>query len=102
MGRKRTPFVSAPQSEAEREFYWLKPELVAEVSFLEWTLGGQLRHPVVSRSVRRQAGTDYDARKHGRVQSSPEPPQCRPNPRGCGTGEGGIGADTKNWYIMLP
>ncbi|WP_230945163.1 hypothetical protein [Burkholderia territorii] len=45
MSRKRAPFASAPEPEADREFHWLKPELVAEVAFIEWTPGGQLRHP---------------------------------------------------------
>ncbi len=45
LGRKRSPFVRAPEPEADREFHWLKPELVAEVAFLEWTPTGQLRHP---------------------------------------------------------
>ncbi|WP_232517854.1 non-homologous end-joining DNA ligase [Burkholderia ambifaria] len=45
LSRKSAPFAIAPQPEADREFHWLKPELVAEVSFLEWTPSGQLRHP---------------------------------------------------------
>lgn len=28
-----------------RGFHWVRPELVAQVSFLEWTEGGGLRHP---------------------------------------------------------
>ncbi len=45
LARKRSPFADTPEPEADREFHWLKPELVAEVAFLEWTPGGQLRHP---------------------------------------------------------
>lgn len=45
LARKLPPFANAPQPEGDREFHWLKPELVAEVSFLEWTPAGQLRHP---------------------------------------------------------
>ncbi|KVS51658.1 DNA polymerase [Burkholderia cepacia] len=45
LARKRPPFADAPEPEADREFHWVKPELVAEVAFLEWTPGGQLRHP---------------------------------------------------------
>ncbi|MBU9630735.1 non-homologous end-joining DNA ligase [Burkholderia multivorans] len=45
LGRKRSPFASAPDPEVDREFYWLKPDLVAEVAFLEWTPAGRLRHP---------------------------------------------------------
>ncbi|HDR9511694.1 DNA ligase [Burkholderia cepacia] len=45
LGRKRPPFASAPKPEADREFHWQKPDLVAEVAFLEWAPSGQLRHP---------------------------------------------------------
>ncbi|KWH59351.1 DNA polymerase [Burkholderia cepacia] len=45
LGRKHSPFVRAPEPEADRDFHWLKPQLVAEVAFLEWTPTGQLRHP---------------------------------------------------------
>ncbi|WP_323746853.1 hypothetical protein [Burkholderia pseudomultivorans] len=45
LARKRPPFACAPEPEPDREFHWLKPELVAEVAFLEWTQGGRLRHP---------------------------------------------------------
>lgn len=45
LARKRSPFADAPEPDVDREFHWLKPELVAEVAFLEWTPGGQLRHP---------------------------------------------------------
>ncbi|WP_232471006.1 non-homologous end-joining DNA ligase [Caballeronia hypogeia] len=39
-------FYNAPQPERDREFYWLVPDIVAEVSFLEWTPNGEIRHPV--------------------------------------------------------
>ncbi|CAI9009816.1 DNA ligase (ATP) [Burkholderia ambifaria] len=45
LGRKRSPFVRAPKPEVDREFHWVKPELVAEVAFLEWPPTRQLRHP---------------------------------------------------------
>jgi bifunctional non-homologous end joining protein LigD len=38
------PTVSDPSS-ADREARWVKPDLVAEVSFTEWTRDGRLRHP---------------------------------------------------------
>jgi bifunctional non-homologous end joining protein LigD len=31
---------------AERQAHWVKPRLIAEVTFSEWTQGGHLRHPV--------------------------------------------------------
>lgn len=38
------PFAHLP--EAVKDAHWVKPELVAEVKFLEWTREGQLRQPV--------------------------------------------------------
>ncbi|HMC40225.1 MAG TPA: hypothetical protein VKI19_11220 [Acidimicrobiales bacterium] len=37
-----TPFANPP---AERGVHWVRPELVAEVNFTEWTRDGRLRHP---------------------------------------------------------
>ncbi|MDG4867987.1 non-homologous end-joining DNA ligase [Guyparkeria sp. 1SP6A2] len=42
--RKQTAFDAAPD-EADRHTHWVKPELVAEVGFTEWTGDGRLRHP---------------------------------------------------------
>nr|WP_310005166.1 DNA ligase D [Caballeronia sp. LZ043] len=39
-------FYNPPQPERDREFHWLVPDIVAEVSFLEWTPNGEIRHPV--------------------------------------------------------
>ena len=55
--RKECPFVNlpatnrprfgTPMNAAEmRRVHWLKPELVCQVRFAEWTEGGNLRHPV--------------------------------------------------------
>jgi len=40
---KTSPFVVTPQTN-ERP-HWVRPELVAEVKFTEWTADGRLRHP---------------------------------------------------------
>ncbi|MCE5253695.1 MAG: non-homologous end-joining DNA ligase [Actinomycetia bacterium] len=41
------PFVAkVPAAAARRKsVHWVRPELVAEVEFMEWTAGGSLRHP---------------------------------------------------------
>jgi ATP-dependent DNA ligase len=48
------PFVNLPEKnrtkwaitrEAMKECRWLKPELVAQVGFVDWTVEDQLRHP---------------------------------------------------------
>jgi bifunctional non-homologous end joining protein LigD len=41
---KTSPFVSTPKTN-ERP-HWVRPELVAQVTFTEWTTDGKLRHPV--------------------------------------------------------
>jgi len=41
--RKTTPFVEAPKERVDEEIIWLKPTLVAEVKFAEWTKEKQLR-----------------------------------------------------------
>jgi bifunctional non-homologous end joining protein LigD len=39
------PFSNPPRGSAARGVHWVKPQLVAEVAFAEWTKDGQLRHP---------------------------------------------------------
>jgi len=41
---KKSPFVDAPKT--NEPVQWLKPKLVAEVKFSEWTADRRLRHPV--------------------------------------------------------
>ena len=41
--QKTSPFASRPAGAARA--HWVKPELVARVSFTEWTSDGKLRHP---------------------------------------------------------
>jgi ATP dependent DNA ligase C terminal region len=51
-----SPFADRDQIE-EREVTWVKPSLVAEIAFAEWTRDGKLRHPAPSRPSIGQAGT---------------------------------------------
>jgi bifunctional non-homologous end joining protein LigD len=44
--QKRAAFAIAPEPDQDRDYVWLKPELVCEVSFLEWTPSGEIRHAV--------------------------------------------------------
>jgi bifunctional non-homologous end joining protein LigD len=39
------PFSNPPRGAEARRAHWVKPELVAEVTFTEWTHDGTLRHP---------------------------------------------------------
>jgi bifunctional non-homologous end joining protein LigD len=45
MVQKNAPFANPPRGAEARRAHWVKPELVAEVSFTEWTDDGTLRHP---------------------------------------------------------
>ena len=38
------PFVDPPSGRQARGVHWLKPQLVAEINFAEWTEGGLVRH----------------------------------------------------------
>jgi bifunctional non-homologous end joining protein LigD len=43
--RTTSPFTTRPPARALQGVHWVKPELVAEVSFAEWTQDGRMRHP---------------------------------------------------------
>lgn len=40
-----TPFVNPPRGYEAKGVHWVRPKLVAEVAFTEWTEDGTLRHP---------------------------------------------------------
>ncbi len=44
-GVEKSPFVDPPTGAEGRRAHWVKPDLVCEVSFTEWTRDGTLRHP---------------------------------------------------------
>ncbi|WP_084534247.1 DNA ligase D [Paraburkholderia dilworthii] len=44
--REATGFYNPPKPEKDRDYLWLDPSIVVECSFLEWTPGGEVRHPV--------------------------------------------------------
>jgi bifunctional non-homologous end joining protein LigD len=39
------PFANKPSGSLGRQAHWVRPELVAEVAFTEWTNDGKIRHP---------------------------------------------------------
>jgi bifunctional non-homologous end joining protein LigD len=43
--QRQSPFRNPPQGREARSVHWVRPELVAEVEFTEWTKEGILRHP---------------------------------------------------------
>jgi len=46
LAQKKSPFSNPPAGAEGRRAHWVRPKLVAEVSFTEWTDDGTLRHPV--------------------------------------------------------
>jgi bifunctional non-homologous end joining protein LigD len=45
LAQRASPFANPPQDPEGRRAHWVKPVLVAEVAFAEWTNDGTLRHP---------------------------------------------------------
>lgn len=43
--QKNPAFGSPPKGAEARDVHWIKPEIIVEVEFSEWTLRGHLRHP---------------------------------------------------------
>jgi bifunctional non-homologous end joining protein LigD len=77
-------FVNPPKGAEARRAHWVRSELVAEVSFTEWTKGGAIRHPsfqglrtdkLARQVVRERVEPTDDAEP---VQS--EPQGASPNP----------------------
>ena len=72
----RSPFDVPPPATNETP-HWVKPQLVAQVKFTEWTDDGRLRHPtylglrddVKPTSVRREEGQTYSATALERLPS---------------------------------
>ena len=52
----------------DKKAHWVKPELVAEVSYAEWTKSGSLRHPVFQ-------GLRADKKARGITRETPEHPE---------------------------
>lgn len=46
LSQPTSPFGKPPRRERGRDHVWLRPELVCEVAFLEWTKSGEMRHPM--------------------------------------------------------
>ena len=90
----RPPFADTPRGAAAREVHWVAPELVAKVSFSEWTADGRLRQPVF-RGLREDKAAD-DVVREGAAASAAatDPPRSssRP-PGGPGDRSGGPGRD---------
>lgn len=45
LATRECPFVNCPKGQLGRLAHWVRPQLVAEVAFTEWTNHGKIRHP---------------------------------------------------------
>ncbi|WP_242395757.1 DNA ligase D [Anaeromyxobacter oryzisoli] len=76
LAQPRPPFSPAPAGALGRLAHWVKPELVAEVAFTEWTSDGKIRHPSFQ-------GLREDKRPEEVVRERPGgPPSSGARPRG--------------------
>ena len=65
---KTSPFTAKPKTN-ERP-HWVRPELVAQIKFTEWTADGRLRHPVYLGLRDDKLPTDIRREDSGRVRGS--------------------------------
>ncbi|MFL9911935.1 DNA ligase D [Paraburkholderia sp. RL17-337-BIB-A] len=73
---RKAPFFNPPSPERDRVIVWVRPELVVEVSILEWPPAGELRQPVF-KGVRE----DKPARSSRRSRSRSKPVKKSNEPR---------------------
>jgi bifunctional non-homologous end joining protein LigD len=69
-----SPFSPSPKGPLGRTAHWVKPKLVCEVSFTEWTDDGQLRHPSFQ-GLRRDKKPAEVRREHEKTTASTAPTQ---------------------------
>ena len=70
--RAECPFTSAPRGWLGKNAHWVRPELVAEVAFTEWTGDGKIRHPSFQ-------GLRADKRaRGGRARAAAAAPRAEP------------------------
>jgi bifunctional non-homologous end joining protein LigD len=72
-----SPFADPPRI-AGREVAWVRPELVVEVEFAEWTGGGVLRQPVY---LSTREDRDPSSVRREQPADPPDPATGRPRPR---------------------
>jgi bifunctional non-homologous end joining protein LigD len=69
---EKSPFKEKPP--IKDPVTWVRPELVAEVKFSEWTLEGRLRHPVFMRLREDKSPTEVHRSQPVTVEVTPDPP----------------------------
>ena len=79
--RRRARFDNPPRGAEARRAHWVRPKLVAEVAFTEWTDDGTLRHPSFLGLARRQDGPTEVVRESPRSAESRSASRRKPPPR---------------------
>ena len=73
-----SPYDVQPPRPIARRAYWVRPELVCEVSFTEWTSDGMARHPVFQGLREDKRARDVRREKPASSAEAPELPAARP------------------------
>jgi bifunctional non-homologous end joining protein LigD len=80
--QKESPFHNPPRGAEARRAHWVKPDLVAEVSFTEWTADGTLRHPsfkgLRADKPAKEVIRERDATIPREKDPATDPPRARP------------------------
>jgi bifunctional non-homologous end joining protein LigD len=85
------PFVDPPKGAEARRSHWVKPRLVAEVSFTEWTRAGTLRHPSFQGLREDKRAADVVREQPAGPDAGEDPPAA---PQATGRRSTGAGAAT--------
>jgi bifunctional non-homologous end joining protein LigD len=90
----KSPF--APNSTIPKKPHWVKPELVCEISFGEWTRDGRIRHSVFHglREDKKAAAVTREEARHDAPVDKPAKPATAPKKR-AKPEEGSPSADTR-------
>lgn len=67
----RTPFDPPPAGWLRKNAHWVKPRLVVEVEFTEWTADGRVRHPSLKGFRRDKKPTEVVREREVRLRSTP-------------------------------
>ena len=78
--RKRSPIRREDRAKLDRDVHWVRPELVAQIQYANWTADGLLRHPVFQ-GLREDMPASSVVRAHAAADEPSEPRSGRPSSR---------------------
>lgn len=90
--RREPPFEPRPPGALGRRAHWVRPELVAEVAFTEWTSDGKIRHPSFQ-GLREDKRAGDVVRETPAAPPSPGPAEPAAPPRRAARGRRGAVAE---------